>query len=344
MANRASRPSAGGRTPAGGSRSSGRNVRMPQTNPRRSRSTGASYRPSGGGFGAPSGGSRRSAQPSLRSVRVGDLEPSRGKRGRGNMDASYRNYMARFAKITVAVIVVLVVFLGVRQSSLFAIQNVTVTGVTHITSTAMAELAAVPTGSTLLRVDAAGIKSRLLTNAWVKDVSVNRMLPDTLELAITERTVSAVVEVPGQDGGSTAQWAIASDGIWLMEIPAQGSEGAANVSSQVYADAEAALKITNVPYGVSPQVGSACTDDSVLNALSIVDGMTTSLKDQVASVSASGVDNTVLTLDNGVQIAFGDSEDIRDKERICLQLMEQYPDQISYINVRTPSSPTWRSL
>ncbi len=317
---------------------------MPQTNPRRSRSTGASYRPSGGSFGAPPRGSRRAAQPSLRSVRVGDLEPSRGGRGRGGMDASYRNYMGRFVKVAIAIVVVIAVFLGVRQSSLFAIQNVTVTGVTHITSTAMAELAAVPTGSTLLRVDAAGIKSRLLTNAWVKDVSVNRVLPDTLELAITERTVSAVVEVPGQDGGSTAQWAISSDGIWLMEIPAQGSEEAANVSSQVYADADAALKITNVPYGVSPKVGSACTDDSVLNALSIVDGMTTSLKDQVASVSASGVDNTVLTLDSGVQIAFGNAEDIRDKERICLQLMEQYPDQISYINVRTPSSPTWRAL
>lgn len=344
MANRSNRPSAGGRASAGGSRSSGRSVRMPQTNPRRSRSTGASRRPTGGGFGAPAGGSRRAAPSSLRSVRVGDLEPSRGARGRGRMDASYRNYMARFAKVAVAVAIVVVAFLGVRQSSLFTIQNVTVTGVTHITSTAMAELAAVPTGSTLLRVDTAGIKSRLLTNAWVEDVSINRVLPDTLELAITERTVSAVVEVPGQDGGSTSQWAIASDGIWLMEVPAQGSEEAANVSSQVYSDVEGALKITNVPYGVSPLVGSACTDESVLNALSIVDGMTTSLKDQVASVNASGVDNTVITLDSGVQIAFGSSEDIRDKERICLQLMEQYPDQISYINVRTPASPTWRSL
>lgn len=342
MADRYSRPSVGGRRATGESGRSGRSVRMPQTNPRRPRSTGASYGRASKTAPSNAGGrSGRGASPTIRSVRVGDV----GRSGRaGSMNAAYRSYMQRFVKIGIALLVVVAVLFGLYLSPLFGIANVTVTGVSHITATAMAELAAVPVDSTLLRVDTAGIKSRLLTNAWVKDVAVKRVLPSTLELAITEREVAAIVQVPSEDGGSTRNWAIASDGIWLMDIPDQGSDEAANVSSQVYADAESALKITNVPYGVSPQVGSACTDESVLNALSIVSGMTTSLKERVASVNVSGVDNTVLTLDDGVQIAFGDDESIRDKERICLELLEQHAGSISYINVRTPDRPTWRSL
>lgn len=337
MADRYNRPSAGGRR-SGGTARSGRSVRMPQTNPRRPRSTGASYgRRASGSAGA----RQRGPAPSLRSVRVGDV--GRSSRA-GSMNASYRNYMSRFAKAGIVLLVLAVLAVVLYLSPLFGIKNVTVTGVSHITASAMAELAAVPVDSTLLRVDAAGIKSRLLTNAWVKDVAVKRVLPDTLELAITERSIAAVVEVPAQDAGSTVQWAIASDGIWLTDIPEQDSEAAANVSSQVFSDADAALKITNVPYGVSPRVGSACTDESVLNALSIVSGMTTSLKDRVVSVNVSGADNTVLTLDDGVQIAFGDDQNIREKERVCLELMEQHAGEISYINVRTPERPTWRSL
>ena len=65
-------------------------------------------------------------------------------------------------------------------------------------------------------------------------------------------------------------------------------------------------------------------DANISNALSIIDGMTTDLAGQVKQVSASSSESTTLILDNGVEIAFGDSSDIRDKERVCLQLMQEY--------------------
>lgn len=73
----------------------------------------------------------------------------------------------------------------------------------------------------------------------------------------------------------------------------------------------------------------------ISNALAIIDGMSTELADQVKSVSAASSDSTALTLNNGVEIAFGDSSDIRDKERVCLELMREHPGKIAYINVRT---------
>jgi cell division protein FtsQ len=72
--------------------------------------------------------------------------------------------------------------------------------------------------------------------------------------------------------------------------------------------------------------------------------MTTELADQIKSVSAASSNSTTLTLDNGVEIAFGDSQDIRDKERVCLELLQQYEGKISYINVRVVNKPVWRSM
>ena len=234
----------------------------------------------------------------------------------------------------------------VYNSSLFTVTKVTVSGVEHLTPSAMTDLAAVPTGTTLLRVDEAGIKARLAKEPWVKEVALKRVFPDTLEIAITERTIAAVVDVPVDNAQKMESWAISADGIWLMPIPPQGSEEAASVSPKVYEDAASALKITGVPYdsGSSPRIGGSCSNENVNNALAIVSGFTTSLKDQVRTVLATGPETTTLVLDNGVEIAFGTAEDIRDKERVCLELMDRYPGKLTYINVRVVDKPTWRTI
>ncbi|MEG0323182.1 MAG: FtsQ-type POTRA domain-containing protein, partial [Raoultibacter sp.] len=195
--------------------------------------------------------------------------------------------------------------------------------------------------------DANGIQQRLLGDAWVEKAQINRVFPDTLELAITERTIAAVVSVPIDSAQTTEDWAISQDGIWLMKIPPQGSEESKSISTKVYEDAAEVLRISDVPLGVQPEVGTACTDANVTNALNIVNGLTTELADQVTEVKAAETTSTVLVLENNIEIAFGEAgttEEIRNKERVVLQLMEENPGSIAYINVRVVERPTWRSL
>ena len=109
-------------------------------------------------------------------------------------------------------------------------------------------------------------------------------------------------------------------------------------------DAESVLHITDVPYGTKPTVGSYCTDANVNNALAIVAGMTTELADRVTSVKATETASTTLTIKDGPDIVFGTADNIREKERVCLQIMKEHPEGVTYINVRTPDRPTWRSL
>ena len=207
----------------------------------------------------------------------------------------------------------------------------------------MTQLANVPSDTTLLRVDTGAVRNGVLRDAWVADVDVQRVFPDTLNLNVTERKIGATVEVSVDEGQSLQTWAISEDGIWLCMIPEEGTEAASKISPRIYEDKANVLSIKDVAYGVKPEVGSQCSDESIINALDIVTGLTTELKDQVKTVSATSADNTTITLDSNVQIAFGSADDIRDKERVCLQIMADNPGTVSYINVRVVASPTWRT-
>lgn len=157
------------------------------------------------------------------------------------------------------VALVLACVLGIAYAALyfggaFAITSVKVNGADHLTNDEMAILAAVPQGTTLLNVDTSSVANSVDRDAWVADVSVNRIFPDTLEINVTEREIAAIVEVAADNAKVTQMWAIASDGMWLMEIPARDSELGATISPQIYEDADRVLHITGVPFGLTPEV------------------------------------------------------------------------------------------
>lgn len=257
---------------------------------------------------------------------------------------SSRRYLMRFIVIIGVVVALLAGWAALYNSPAFTIDHVQVNGVEHLTNDEVSQLASVPAGSTLLRVDTEAVADRMKQTAWIEDAEVKRVFPSTLEIDVTERTVQAVVEIPTSSGSAVKSWAIADDHMWLMPIPDKGSEAAKTTSSKIYEDAEAVLHIVDVPYGTKAEIGSICADYNVNNALAIVDGMTTELSDQVVKVSAAGAAETTLILESGVEIAFGEAEDIRDKERVILKILEENPDGVAYINVRMVEAPTWRAV
>lgn len=252
-------------------------------------------------------------------------------------------------RLVIGICALVLVLLGVAgfvlyQSNTFAVEKVTVSGVQHLTSEEMTELAQIPRDTTLLRLDAAGIESRLASNPWVLEAHVERNFPNTVNLNITERTIAAIVDMKVDDSATSETWALSSDGMWLMKIPDQNSEEGKALAQTIYDDAARALRITDVPYGSKPEAGTLCDNANIENALTIISGMSTDLAGRVKNVAASDAQSTTLTLDNGIEVAFGNAENIRDKERVILQLMEEYPNKIAYINVRTVSNPIWRTV
>ncbi|WP_370514569.1 cell division protein FtsQ/DivIB, partial [Adlercreutzia sp. ZJ305] len=304
----------------------------------------ASPAPRGAASARPSARGRAAA--GVTSVRIGDMDRlerdhARAERTKRAAQASKRPLII-VGVIAAIVLALAVAWFALARTSAFAIENVEVTGADHLTTNEVSQLVSIPQGTTLLSVDVDAIKSSLERDSWVESVSVSREFPSTLKVAVTERQVAAVVEVPVGSTQTIQNWAIASDGMWLMAIPSQDSEVGRTLSPKIYEDAESVLRITGVPYGLAPEIGAYCTDDNVNNALSIVDGMTTELADQVKKVTATDPASTLLTLENGVEIAFGTADDIREKERVVLAIMEENPTVV-YINVRVVDRPTWRA-
>lgn len=277
----------------------------------------------------------------LSSVRVGDInQSSRVQREKKSLARYFK-----IAGVVVAVVCVLV-FGGfvVSNSSLFTVKGIEAEGVEHLTTEDMQYLVEVPKGSTLFNVDTTGIEKSILRDSWVEDVSVSRKLPNTLKIKVTERKIQAVVEVSSEDGSVVQDWFIASDGTWLMPIPVQDSEAGQRTSLKVYEDAASALRITDVPHSVHPEIGNTCSDGNVNNALAVVSGMTTELANRVVSVKAEDPEVITVTIEDGPDIVFGTADNLRDKERVCLEIMEKHSEGVAYINVRTVDRPTWRSV
>lgn len=272
---------------------------------------------------------------------IGDIRQSDRQR---RAQERARRSMTRLAAVMVGAVAVLALGLILFFSPILQIDDVQVNGSTHLTDAEIEALVNVPAGVTLLSVDAGSISRSLERDAWVETATVRRVFPHTLAIDITERDIAAVVEVLTSDAKAVQPWAIASDGVWLMPIPEKDSELGASISPQIYEDAESVLTITGVPFGLMPEIGSVCTDENVENALSILNGLTTDLADAIVKVQATDAESTLLTLSNGIEIAFGKAEDIREKERVCLQIMEQNPDKVAYINVRVVNKPTWRAV
>lgn len=286
----------------------------------------------------------------LESTTIGSLRRDRERRERREVREQNRKQQKRRSRLPLIIVGVTVFlaasFLGMyyilSKTNVFEIQEISITGTEHLTAQEVGALVSIPQGTTLLNVDTAQIASSMQRDAWVKTVDVNRVFPNKVEIVVHEREIGAIVEVPTGTAQTIQNWAIADDGLWLMVIPSRDSEVGSKLSERIYADAEQALHIIEVPYGVQPVIGAYCTDDNVNNALDIINGMTTELANQVKVVSAKDVESTMLTLDNNVEIAFGAADNIREKERICLKIMEENP-RVVFINVRVPDRPTWRS-
>lgn len=293
-----------------------------------------------GGAGQGARGSQRMrGGSSLHTVGVSEL---------GSMPAPRRAGSPWIVRIFISLVVLVVLgavgFAVAYNANIMPVTKLTVSGTTHLTNEELTELAQVPAKTTLFNVDATGIEERLRSNPWVLNATVERIPPDTLNLKIEERSITAVVDVTVDENATVETWALSEDGVWLTQVPTKKQAKQNAALQQLYDDSTSALKISDVPLGSKPEAGASCADANIKNALGIVAGMTTELADQVKYVSAASAESTTLVLDNGVEVAFGDDTSIRDKERVCLELLKEHEGKISYINVRTVSNPIWRSL
>ncbi len=254
--------------------------------------------------------------------------------------------VVRRAIVAASVLVVLLVAFMVAVSvlsrtSVFSIENVEAVASEHLSEEDIVRLAQVEDGSTLINVDTDVIAENLRRNPWVESVSFERGFPDTLTITVTEREVAYVVLI----GTSEIGWYMGGDNVWIepVQIEAGDNESLSDAALDLAVGMGAVL-ITDLPSSVSPQAGAVATDEEILNAQAFVEQFSSDFASQVVCYSAPSSDDISCILSSGVLVELGSPSSIDSKEAAIEDILASEEGQVTYINVRVPSSATYRSV
>jgi cell division protein FtsQ len=221
---------------------------------------------------------------------------------------SARRFRPRLARawLLVALGGALVGALGwlVYATSVLGVKTVEVTGARIASAAQVREVAAVPLGIPLARVDADAVATRVLGLAPVASVDISRSWPSTLIISVTERTPVAVA-TSGED---------------FLVLDASGV-----VFQTVDAAPEGLIRARLAVPGP--------TDPATCAAVAVIMALTPQLRSMVAEVVAASAVSIRLELIDGRTVIWGDGERSDIKARVATTLLGKATERI---DVSTP--------
>ncbi|HEY6425294.1 MAG TPA: FtsQ-type POTRA domain-containing protein [Pseudonocardiaceae bacterium] len=193
-------------------------------------------------------------------------------------------------------------------SSLFDARSVQVAGASALRADEVRAVAAVPLGTSMLRLDAVGIEARVAAIPRVATVHLRRTLGGTVWIELTERTPVAVVR---RSNGAHLVDATGTDYAAVPALPAGLPE----------------LRVARV----GPR------DAATMAALTVLSGLPDPLRARVRSVGADSPADVVLQLTDKSEVRWGGVEEGDRKAAVLGPLLTQ-PGHI--YDVSSPTLPT----
>ncbi len=228
-----------------------------------------------------------------------------------------------------------------RMTSAFTILSIDTEATEHLSEEDIANLAGVVEGTTLLNIDEDAVAQSVKRNPWVMDVAVHREFPDKLKIVVTERKVSTLVLM----STSAFAWYVGDGNVWLEPATLDLTDGqTAKDAAQALAAERKALLIIDVPATINPQAGSEVSDEVILAVDTYLKELPEELSSQIVYFSASSTEAISCVLSSGVEVSLGAPEQIEQKVAVLTQILEQYPGEITYVNVRVPGNPSYRRI
>ena len=241
----------------------------------------------------------------------------------------------------ILLVVALVGFIVLAGTPAFTIASIDTEATEHLTAENIAKLANVEEGTTLLTIDENVITENLKRNPWVGEVSFAREFPDRLRIEVTERRVDCLVKM---STGSVC-WCLGDDRVWIEPINLSVADGqSAQDVALALAQDMGAILITDVPASMSPSAGSAANDEVLVAIEAYRTQFSEEFSSQIVCFSAASSESISCTLASGVEVSLGAPSSIETKEALVTEILAKHPSQITYINVRVPSQPSYRKL
>lgn len=286
----------------------------------------------------PRTGARTAAGAATSSSRAA-RRPEPGERTGANLVV--RRVMIGGIVVAASLLVALLGYVILSFTPVFTIQNVQAQATEHLSQEAIGKLADIPAGTTLLNLDEAAITQNLKKNPWVASVDFQKNFPNNLTLVVHERAVGALVTM----GSSNVCWYLSDGYVWIEPVTLTVADGQ-SIKQVALAKARelGVLLISDLPASVTPQAGSAATDDVLMAVQSYQEQFSESFRSQIVSYSAASVESITATLASGVELSLGAPNSVVSKESIITQLIQENEGKITYINVRVPANPSYRKV
>lgn len=209
---------------------------------------------------------------------------------------------------------------GLFFSPLLIVKDVKVSGARFTDEAEIAEVAdLIGRRQNLLLLPTEEVRARVEELAWVAEADVDRMLPGTVRIKVTEHKPALVLSL------GSARWTIDKDGRVL-------ATGAARDDLPVLAGVE----VGSIEPGLQ-----LMTDESEA-ALAVFRSLPGSLRKEVVGVFAPTPERISLSLAGGTTVRYGSAERGADKNevlRVLLGRLKGEGPMPAYIDVRVPTSP-----
>lgn len=218
--------------------------------------------------------------------------------------------------LVAAAVVVIVALVLVERSALVALEEVQVTGLERLEPEDVVEAAALPLGTSTLRLRLRAAEQRVADLPLVASVSARRVDPLTVRIEVVERV--PVLTVAGRDG----EVLVDRDGMVMVEggLPS--------------------LPVIEIP-GRAPATGEHVEEHPALdNAHRAWRGLSGPLRAEVVRYVAESADELRLELRSGVWVNLGRAERLDEKVRALGAVLADVGDTpVREIDVRAPSAP-----
>ena len=204
-------------------------------------------------------------------------------------------------------------------SPLLAIKEVKLSGAKHTTSGDVARVVDLDSSDNLLLLSTDEVATAVKTLPWVKSVSVDRKLPGTVRLTVTERKPAMAVAI-GEER-------------YLIDRRAR-------VLSSTET-AEGVPVLAGLQVGL-PQLGERLRATQLRSALRAFSAMPRRLRSDVQAVFAPTVERITFQLSDGVQVRYGAAEDMASKNEVLGVLLTRLRNEgrgAFYVDVRVPEAP-----
>jgi cell division septal protein FtsQ len=205
-------------------------------------------------------------------------------------------------------VVAVALFVWLRSSDVFAVEEIRAPVTHHVTQDQMAEAVASARGVSLLKVSTGAIERTLEALPYVRSIHVYRKFPHALEIRLEE--YEPVARVRTAEGKT---WLVADDGRFLDKAASQS--GASSLPLIVSAAQVVAQTGKTAPQAVvaALPVAALLQTPDVASRLPGVE--------QIA-VSAGG--EVVVRLDGGAELRLGLPTDLNQKISVAAKMVQEY--------------------